>query len=347
MNLKLLSTEFLKQLQVAASKLRSLDIILNQIGKTSGITKQQLNKLAASAFDAADKYGISAEEYLSAAQKAIDSGYKNIADISELSATLKAAAGVNDVLAVKYISAADKAFRMNGSVTELTKSLDGAYNITKNNTVSMSELANGFASVADYAALAGMQADETTAAIATLITTAGMSGEEAGNALKEILAGLQHMTDTVNDSASSIKAPMQILEDLAESYTDFQRNNTLGSVPSEMSGIIRNSDALNTFLDNFATYEKFLSEYYSGTASISEDAQKNVQSLDGALKRLSSTWTDTVGNIVNSDEAIAAVNGLNELLGIVNKTTDALGPLGSIGLSAGIAGVSAFVKNFA
>lgn len=289
--IKFLSTEFLKQIKASVSELRSLDSILTRIGQTSGLTKKQLKELSSAAFDAASRYGVSAGEYLLAAQKALDAGYKNASDIAGLSAALKAASGINDELAISYITTADKAFAMNGSVTELTKALDGAYSITRNSSVSMDELAKGMSEASVQAALAGMQADETTAAIATLIATAGMSGVEAGNALKD---GLARATGSDN------------------------------------------TDILNSITGNYSIYEKMLSDYSSGTSSITDDAADSVQSLDDAVTQLSSTWTKTVGNIAESDAFISAATGLNKILELVNKVTGALGSWGSIGLGAGI-----------
>lgn len=83
--------------------------------------------------------------------------------------------------------------------------------------------------------------------------------------------------------------------------------------------------------------------FTDGTGSIAAEAEKMADSWEGSLNRLSNTWTDTVGNIVESDAVVTAVNGLNNLLSVVNHVTDSLGPLGT----AGLGGISLFVKNFA
>lgn len=56
----------------------------------------------------------------------------------------------------------------------------------------------------------------------------------------------------------------------------------------------------------------------------------------GSLNRLSNTWTATVSNIANTDAIVTGVNALNGLLNVVNALTSALGPLGSVGLGAGL-----------
>lgn len=58
------------------------------------------------------------------------------------------------------------------------------------------------------------------------------------------------------------------------------------------------------------------------------------------MNRLSNTWTDTIGNIANSDGVIGLIKSLDWVLDKINKLTGALGSLGSIGLGAGlIAGI--------
>lgn len=79
-----------------------------------------------------------------------------------------------------------------------------------------------------------------------------------------------------------------------------------------------------------------LQDYADGAGSMATEAEKTANSWEGSLNRLSNTWTDTVGNIANSDAIITILNGLNGLLGVVNSITSALGSWGSIGLGAGI-----------
>lgn len=79
-----------------------------------------------------------------------------------------------------------------------------------------------------------------------------------------------------------------------------------------------------------------LQDYADGTGSMATEAEKTANSWEGSMNRLSNTWTDTVGNIANSDAIITAINTLNGLLGVINDITGALGSLGTIGLGAGI-----------
>ena len=96
-------------------------------------------------------------------------------------------------LANSYIIATDKAYDMKGSVTELTKTLDGANNITNHNAVNMTELAEGMKVVGSQAASSQMSVEETTAAIGTLVAVTQQGGSEMGNAFKGILMNLRQI----------------------------------------------------------------------------------------------------------------------------------------------------------
>ena len=79
-----------------------------------------------------------------------------------------------------------------------------------------------------------------------------------------------------------------------------------------------------------------LTDYAGGSGSAMEAAMSTADSWEGSLNRLSNTWTDTVGNFVNSDAIISGINALNSLLEMINKLTDALGPINSLALAGGL-----------
>ena len=55
-----------------------------------------------------------------------------------------------------------------------------------------------------------------------------------------------------------------------------------------------------------------------------------------SLNRLANTWTDTIGNIVDPQTAVTAIDALNGLLSVINNITGALGPLATLGVGAGL-----------
>lgn len=338
----------------AIAQLKEVNTYLTRLSSlNNSLSKSQLKQIGSDAFDVAGRYGKSATDYLAALQEISRQGYKNAESIAELSVAVQNAGDLTSELADRYIIAADKAYKMNGSVEALTATLDGANNITNHNAVSMTELAEGMSAVGTQAASSQMKIDETTAALATLIAVTNESGTEMGNAFKGILMNLQQITGVVGDGgdiidedslseyekacndlgvslsqvkdgAVSLKEPMQLLKELSEEYTkldasDSRRSNLLSSLGGDERAI-----ALNAILENYDLYEKMLQDYADGTGSIAKEAEKTADSWEGSLNRLSNTWTDTLGNIANSDAIVSIVNGLNGLLSVINTVTDKL-----------------------
>ncbi len=335
----------------ATTELKKMDTLLVNISKSNkSLSSSELTKIANDSFSVASKYGKQVSDYLSIVQEMTRAGYQNSKALAELSITAQSATDMTSDLANQYILATDKAYKLNGDVQELTKTLDGANNITTKNAVNMSSLAEGMTIIGSTAASSKMQINETTAALATMLATTKLSGSEAANALQDILnamnsdsiGGYQNACEKlgvslyeVKNGATSIKEPMQILKELSIEVSklgssDIKRSNLLGSV-----GDANTSSALSAILDNYSLYEKMLADYAAGTGTLAMDAEKAATSWEGSLNRLSNTWTDTVGNIANSDAVIGITDSLNGLLSIVNKVTDVLGPAGSLGVGLG------------
>lgn len=353
----------------AISELREINTILTEISSTNDkLSKSDLSKIGNDSFDLASKYGKNVKDYLSAVQKASDAGYADAMGIAELSVAAQNAGGITDELADKYLASADKAYNFGGSVQKLTEVLEGSYSIASQNAIHMAELAEGMSIASTEAASLGIGTDETAAVLGTMIATTQQSGSEAANALKTLLLLLQQVTSEedgidaeglaryenacralnvslreTQNGVTSLRDPMAVIRDLSAEYSkldssDARKINLLDSVGGNSE-----ADAFQAILENYSLYEEMLQDYANSSGSIAEGNEKIANSWEGSMNRLSNTWTDTVGNFANSDAIIAAINGLNSLLSVVNTVTDKLGSFGSIGLGAGL---FASMKNF-
>lgn len=360
----------ISQAQDAVSDLKEINTILSEISKTSdALSKSHLSEIANNSFDTASKYGKAAVNYLSGVLEASRAGYKNAEGIAELSLAVQTAGGITAELAEQYITATDNAYKFGGSVEKLTKVFDGSNYIADQNALNMADLAEGMSIVGSTAAAFGVEADETAAALSAMIAATQQSGSEAANALNTVLLLIRQVTDEekgidvkglaryknacdalnvhlekTRNGIVSLRDPMEVLKDLSVEYnkleaSDIRRTNLLDSVGGEQNAV-----QLDALLQQWDTYETMLQQYTAGTGSMAAEAEKTANSWEGSLNRIGNTWKSTMNNIVDSDAVIAAVNGLNSLLSVVNNVTDKLGSLGTIGLGAGI---TSFVKNFA
>lgn len=346
----------------AISELKDVNTLLTEISKANDkLSKSELAKIGNDSFDIASKYGKSATDFLSGVQEASRAGYKNAMGIAELSIAAQGAGDMTAELANQLIIATDKAYKMNGSVSELTKVLDGMKYISNHNAVNMTEISEAMSIVGSTAASFGVDVDEATAAVGTMIATTQQSGAEAARAFKAILLNIRQVSDEdegidaeglakyedacnalnvklkeTKNGVLSLRNPMKVLKELSVEYnkldeTDIRRTNLLSSVGDKLR-----STQLDALLRQWDTYETMLQQYASGTGSMAAEAEKTANSWEGSLNRLSNTWTDTVKNVADSDAIITIINGLNDLLSVVNNVTEELGSLGTIGLGAGL-----------
>ncbi len=326
----------LSEFKKSLSDLKDIDTYLTKINNSNSmLSKSDLEQIGSLSFKAADKYGKAASIYLSSVQKAYDSGYKNATDIAELSLAAQNAGNLTSDLSDRYITAMDRAFKMNGSVKELSETLDGANNITNNHSVNMTELAEGLSIVSSHAAAAKMNAAETTAVIGTLISTTQNNGPEMGNAFIDILSNLQKMTGNIGDD-QSLMEPMQVLKELSDQYTKLDESNPLRADLLNLVGGSNGSEALNAILENYDLYEKMLQDYANGGGTMAAEAENTANSWEGAMNRLNNTWTSTIGNIADSQAVTMIADSLNNILSIINNLTNSLGSLGTIGVAAGL-----------
>lgn len=345
----------------AVDELKELDTILTRIKQSdSRLSDSELSALAERSFSVSSQYGKSAADYLTTFQSLSETGYENAQSMAELSLALQSAGNITADLANQYLIAADHGYQLGGSIQSLTELLDGTASISSSHAVNMQELADGMSLLSSHAGETGTGIAETAAALAAMLSVTGESGSDLADAFHAILLNLKQLTDEENgistdgltryedacnalnvslretkSGITSLRAPMDTLKDLSISYSslspeDSRRTDLLESVGGGIRG-----DALNALLENWDLYEQMLSRYQNGAGSLTLMAEQTADSWEGSLSRLSSTWTDTIGNFADSDAAAAGINTLNELLSVINHITEAIGPLASASLIGG------------
>ena len=348
----------------AVTELKEMDALLSEIQKADrSLSRSDLDRIAQNAFDLAAKYGRNVTDYLHTVLEASRAGYKNAEEIAALSLTLQSACDISEELAGQYLMAADKAFQLNGSVEELSRTLDGACTLSDRHAVSMTELAEGLSAVSSQAAASGLDLRETTSALAALLSVTGQSGAETGNAFGYILMYLQQITgeaggkeipaealerfrnactglgvslQEMKNGAMQLKEPMQVLRELSEAYvslaeTDAGRTGLLDVFGTDSS----QAEALDGLLKNFGLYEEMLQDYAGGTGTLAAEAAKAADTWEGSLNRLSAVWNETVNHVADSKEIISVMDSLNSLLTVIDKLSEAAGSLNTIAILGG------------
>lgn len=334
----------------AVNELRNIDDILTEISKTSDITTENLKELGYASYDAASAYGRVASDYLLGVQEFSRAGYDEASakSMAELSLKAQAAGDMTAEMANQYIIATGAAYQLSDNENELNKVLDSQNYITNHNAINMEQLASATKLVASQAASSGVGIDEMTAAVGTMSATTQQAGEVSGRAFKGILMNLQQVKgaaedigdggeDITEESLSKyekasealgvslkeikngtlqLRNPMEVLRDLAkEVEKEGESSLKVANLVAAIGGKYR-GNSLIALLRNWDTYEKMLSEFNSTDAvgSAMDEAAKSANNWNGQINKLKNTWTELVNKFVSSDDAIALIGSLNDLI---------------------------------
>ena len=320
------------QIQYAFSQLREVNSILTDIRRMDAtLSESDLADIGKKAYAAADKYGQNVTDYLSTVRSLTQAGYKNAAELADLTLSLQNAGDLTADLAQTYITAADHAYDLNGNIQQLRTTLDGANNISNLNAVNLSDLAVGMTTVGTQAADAGVQISEVTAAIGTMATAANVTGADAGNAFLNILNNLSF-------SDNSLQTSMEQLAAIADTYQNLDADSSERSNILSILGTENDQAAIDALLSNWNLYQTMLSEYATGGGSISEEAALTAASWESSTNRLQNSWVNFIDTLVDQDAIVGTTNALSDLLNGIASITDTVGALPPL-----IAGVTAIL----
>lgn len=344
---------FVMDIRNAIVELNEVNTLLTEISKANDkLTSSQLAQIGNNSFGVASKYGKTATDYLAGVQEMSRAGYTNAEAMGELSTAAQGAGDMTSDTANQFIIAADKAYKMNGSVEELTKTLDGINYITNNNAVNMSELSEGFSIVASTAASFDVTAQELAAALGTMSATTQQSGSEVARAFRAILLNIRQVSDEeenidaegltkyekacndlgvslkeVKDGVLQLRDPMEVLKELSVEYNkldeaDLKRTNLLNSIGGKLR-----ATQLDAILRQWDMYEEMLQQYTDGSGSMANEANKTANSIEGLWNSLKNDWISFVNEFANSDLFKSLIESARRLIDVLS---DASSPLNSI-----------------
>ena len=351
---------FFNEIRQSISELKEVDTILTEISKTSNATKEQLKDLGDQSFETASKYGVKATDYLTGVQEMNRSGYygEEGNQMAELSILAQSAGDMTKDIANNYLLATNAAYKYEGSVEKLNAVLDGQNIITNRNSVDMTTMAEATERAGSTAAMTGVKIEELSAMIGTIEASTKEAGEKVGTGIKSLLINLQNVSSdkitstlkkanaemtVMRNGIEQMRNPIQILDDLAETFNSLSETDPLKSEILTNIGQKYHANELSALLSNWDQYKKMLQDYSEGTGSAAREAEKSANNWEGSMNKLHNTWTDIVGNVLNSDAIVATVNSLNGLLSVINKITSALGSFGTISTTlSGILGAKGY-----
>lgn len=261
---------FISKTRNAVTELKEVNILLTEISKTNhSLTQSDLEEIGNRGFGIASKYGKGVTDYLTGVQDMSRAGYQNAEAMAEVSTAAQGAGDMTAEVANKMVIATDKAYKLGGSVEELTRILDGVNWVCDNNAVNMSELSEGMSIVGSTAASLGVDVNELTAVLGTMASTTQQSGSEVARAFKAILLNIRQVSDEeegidaegltkyenacnalgvslkeTKDGVLQTRDAMEVLKELSEEYNkldenDLRRTDLLNSVGGKVYHVMQ------------------------------------------------------------------------------------------------------------
>lgn len=340
----------------ALDEMKKADSELVTVRKVTGMAADELERLNKAAFATATKYGESASEYLANVSEFARAGYGDTADkLAELSVKTQIVGDTTAETANQFLLAVDAAYKYNGSITALSRVLDGANEIDNKYATSIEKIAGGLGIVAPVAAQANIGIDELTAAIGTITAVTQRSGTEAATALRAIILNIVGDTKTeIEDGATwtagqikglsdivkvyakdaydaaqasgEVLNPMKAIAGLAQSVKDGVLSaSQLYEMVSDIGGKLRASQ-LTALVQNWDMYESMLTDYASAYGSAEKEIENATDSWERKTKQLQNTWTEFIQKSINT----SSIKGLLDLARTILTVTGNLGNAVSI-----------------
>ena len=309
----------------AVTTIKALDTEMVNIQKVTGATSQQMKQFQAQAYDLATEYGRNVTEVAETMTAFARAGYgEQLDQMAELSTLLQNVGYVSADTANSMLLAVDAAWHLNGSQTELMAVLDGVDKITNQNATDFGKMAEGMTVAASVFAESGESIQTFAAMVGTGTAVTQRSGSEIARGLRTVLMNIRQIKGETEDGelidgesiANASKALKEfagintmengelrkasdILSELAAKWDEL--DSVQQSAISEALAGKRQANILMALMGNWELYEKQMEEYATAAGTALKENEIYMDSWAAKSEQLSSTWTEFVNNLVNTD----------------------------------------------
>lgn len=322
--------KIVNSLREALKTMKEVDTELANIQKVTDRTDAEMQKLAKSAYSAASAYGVSAQAYLESAAEFAKAGFGDQAEeLAEVAIKTQLVGDVSAEVADKFLIASNAAWKMNGNIDQLNKTLDAANIIENNFATSIEKLAAGMPIAASVAANAGMTFEETIAALGTITSVTQETGTKAATALRalilNIIGAVGEYEDGIEVTEESVKSldgilrvyakdameaaaaagtvinPMEAIAALAKASEEGLVNQAeLFEILSSLGGKLR-TNQLISLVQNYDMFLEMLDKTKESAGSADKEIGIMLDTWEAKTNILKNTWTEFISKTVDSE----------------------------------------------
>ena len=323
-------TKVIGSLREALATMKEVDTELANIQKVTDRTDQQMQRTAEAAYKVASAYGVAAQDYLESVAEFAKAGFGDQSEqLAEIATKTQLVGDVTSSVANKFLIASNAAWKMNGDIATLNKTLDAANIIENNYATSIEKLAAGMPIVSSIAAQAGMTFEETIAALGTITSVTQETGTKAATALRalilNILGAVGEDEDGIEITEESVKSldgilqvyakdalaaakaagtvinPMEAIAALAKASEEGLVNQAeLFEVLSSLGGKLR-TNQLTALVQNFDMMQEMLDKTTQSAGSADKEIGVMLDTWEAKTNILKNTWTEFIANTINSN----------------------------------------------
>lgn len=344
----------------AVDYVKDLDRSLNDIRIISGYNAEDMNKFADSANKAAQALGKTTTEYTNASLIYIQQG-KTLQESNSLAELTLKTANVTGQATAEVSEQLTSL--MNGyqiSVDNMEASVDKLAKVAAVSASDLEELATAESKVASTANALGVSQDQLVSQLSTIISVTRQAPESVGNAMKTIYARLGDLQlgETLEDGTTlgSIGEALNEVGVNIQSSTGDLRD--MGDVIEELMGKWQDLDTaqkqalavklagkyqynnLMALLENSKMYEENLEAAQTSLGTINQQQQIYLDSLEGKLNTLQSTFEGFINSIFDVDDIKPFID---DITGLIKLLTGFTTSIGTTSIFSGILGVGAKV----
>lgn len=328
-------------------EVEELDEALVELKKVTDLEGDALERFIDNAYEAGRAVAKTGTEMVEAATSFAKSGYDSdmALKLGEVAAmyTNIADEEISTAKAADFIIAQLKAFNLEAE--NATKTLENAYHVidavnevSNNFAVSSADIASNLGKASAVMANAGNSLEQMIG-LMTAGTEITRNASKVANGLKTITLRLQGMNDegekdlqlqaqmeglfkklgiSVYEANGELKNTYEIMGTLAEVYGDLT-NAEKAYVTETIAGKFQAQNAA-AILTNWTTAVEATETAMNSTGSAAEENAKVLDSIEGHLQQLASSWEELSHNLISSNLIKAVVDFGNALLKIANNS---------------------------
>ena len=332
---------------------KQLDTSLTDIRIVTGDSADQMSRFAEQANAAAKNMGANTLDYTKAALAYYQQGLGDEAVANRTEATIKAAnvTGARASEVAENLTAVWNGFQAQiGTETDYVDKLAAVADSSASN---LAELATAMSKVASVANNMGVDMDQLTAQISTIIATTRQAPETVGNALKTIYARINDIKTgsdeaeislgnytgkmaslgiNVLDATGHLRDTGEVMEEIGEKWGTMGREQQI-YLAQTMAGQ-RQMNNLVALFDNWTQYSDMLNVSLNAQGALDEKNNRYLESTQAHLNELKSTYQDLYTTLIDSNEINAGIDTIRNLVQVLDNFLE--------GFGGGIKSVTAF-----